>query len=147
MQNFGMKILNFIGHPIFIISSFLLILISGEAFGGPYIVYLFFGLPHGAGYSLFAAAGIICLSVSLKHFPGKINLSLLLQIFGILFLLASLFLFFQNERLRYNDATFIQTVPVLTLILFGTSIICLLISHLFHWARTSTLPRDHSPHT
>lgn len=142
-----MKILKIIGHPIFIVSSFLLILISGEAFGGPYILYVFLGLPHGAGYALFAAGGIVCLSVSLKHFAGKKYLSLLLQLAGIVLLLLSINSFFSNERLRYNDATFVQTVPVLSLVLFGVSVLCLILSYLVPWARTYFAARDHLPHS
>lgn len=141
-----MKILKITGHPIAIICSFLLIMISGEAFGGPYILYIFLGLPHGAFYALTAAGGIALLSLSLALHDGhkKINLKSWIIITGILLLLSSLYFFFQHDRLRYNHDTFLQTVPSITLLLFGTSIVTGLIVNIDRLLG-GFIKRDHFP--
>ena len=124
-----MKIISVLGYPLTIISCFFLLLISGKAFGGPYIIYLVLGLPHGAAYSLFAVFGILSLCITMyitkpnKHYWLKSAL----KITGIVLLGLSLFVFFQRDRMRYNYETFDQTVPVLSFVVFGITVLCGLI--------------------
>src|SRR5947209_3401555 len=98
-----MKALRIIGSPIAVICIFLLIMISGEAFGGPYLLYLILGLPHVAAYAVTGVGGIALLLIGRKFNvnskSGWLNHSLCLV--GILLLIASLFFFFSSERLRY----------------------------------------------
>ena len=91
-----MKIISILGYPLTIISVFFLLLISGRAFGGPYIVYLLIGLPHGADYSLFAVFGILCLCVTMYITkPNKYYwVKAALMITGIILLALSLLVFF-----------------------------------------------------
>lgn len=121
-----MKALKIIGHPVLIMSLFMLILISGEAFGGPYLLYLILGLPHGVDYAVIGFLGLVCLFVSYKIFRGKGRnwLKPTLNLIGILLLLLSLYIFFINDRMRYNYNTFSQSVPMVSLILFGISVVC-----------------------
>ena len=125
-----MKIISVLGYPLTIISCFFLLIISGRAFGGPYIIYLVLGLPHGAAYSLFAVFGILSLCITMyitkpnKHYWIKSAL----MIAGIILLGLSLFVFFQRDRMRYNYETFEQTVPVISFVVFGITVLCGLIS-------------------
>ena len=124
-----MKIISVLGYPLTIISCFFLLLISGRAFGGPYIIYLVLGLPHGAAYSLLAVFGILSLCITMyitkpnKHYWIKSAL----MIAGIILLGLSLVVFFQKDRMRYNYETFEQTVPGISFVLFGITILCGLI--------------------
>jgi hypothetical protein len=59
LKLYDMKVIQILGHPITLMMIFLIVLISGEAFGGPYIVYLVLGLPHGADYALTGVAGVV----------------------------------------------------------------------------------------
>lgn len=124
-----MKIISILGYPLTIISSFFLLLISGRAFGGPYIIYLLLGLPHGADYSIFAIFGILSLCVTMYITRPNKNywIKSALMIAGIILLGLSLFVFFQNDRMRYNYATFEQTVPVISIVVFGITVLCGLI--------------------
>ncbi len=49
------------------------------------------------------------------------------MIAGMMLLAHSLFVFFQNDRMRYNYATFEQTVPVISIVVFGITVLCGLI--------------------
>ncbi|MCW3074585.1 MAG: hypothetical protein JWP69_1654 [Flaviaesturariibacter sp.] len=124
-----MKALNFFGHPIFLSISFLLLLISGEAFGGPYLLYLILGTSHGAFYSLTGLAGILFTVASLK--ASKDGVTTILVLVGVLLMTVSLYLFFTGERLHYNRASFEQTLPVLSFGLFALSVLCTLIKTVF----------------
>ena len=116
-----MKAINIITHPYLLIISFLLLLISGQHFGGFYMLYLLMALPHGGIHALFAVAGIAILIVGqiiLK--PGrKHQVEPVLNIVGVICLLVSIVLFFYNDKQKYNYDTFDQTVPLITLSLFG----------------------------
>lgn len=132
-----MKIISILGYPLTIISVFFLLLISGSAFGGPYIIYILVGLPHGADYSLFAVFGILSLCITMyitkpnKFYWAKAAL----MITGIILLGLSLFVFFQRDRMRYNYETFEQTVPVISFVVFGITILCGLIISVWQIAK------------
>jgi hypothetical protein len=51
--------------------SFLLILISGQYFGGFYILYLLLALPHGGVYAIVAAIGILILVLTYYTFRRR----------------------------------------------------------------------------
>lgn len=115
-----MKLKNIISQPWVLIASFCLILISGEAWGGFYLMYILVGIPHGVIHSIIAAIGIIILIISNYTFSGTNShrTKAVLNITGLSFLLIALFLFFYLDKSGYNSGTFSQTVPLITLILF-----------------------------
>ena len=116
-----MKALRIISHPAILISSFMLILISGESFGGFYLLYLLMALPHGGVHSLVALAGVLLLVASLLKFnrQNRYWVEGILNIGGLALLVCSLVLFFVRDRKGYNNSTFEETVPQITLFLFG----------------------------
>ncbi|MEI6949638.1 hypothetical protein V9K67_20795 [Paraflavisolibacter sp. H34] len=121
-----MKVMNKLGTPVVNILTFSFIMISGEAFGGPYAMYLLGALPHGINYSMLGMGGILCLLISQIFFNGEKKhwMKPALQIMGILLAILSLYIFFAQDRRQYNYATFVQTVPLLTLFFFSISILC-----------------------
>ncbi|RYZ91071.1 MAG: hypothetical protein EOP04_01725 [Proteobacteria bacterium] len=117
-----MKALNLIGHPVTLAASFLLLLISGQAFGGPYLVYLIMGLPHGAAYAV-SGVGAVLVAFLAARARKQAWIATLLHFISILAMTLSLYLFFSGERLQYNRATFTQTIPVVTLGLFALCVL------------------------
>ncbi|WP_345257318.1 hypothetical protein [Flaviaesturariibacter amylovorans] len=98
--------------------AFLLILISGEDFGGPYILYLLLGAPHGATYAMSGIVGLLLATYSVV--PKRIGLMPLAgSITGHSLMIWSLFLFFSGERLAYNMPTFSQVLPLISFIAFA----------------------------
>jgi hypothetical protein len=125
-----MKAIHIIGHPISNIILFMLVLISGEAWGGFYIVYLLVALPHGSIHSLLGIGGLLCLYLSYKIYrkEKKHWVRPALHLAGILLAVLSLYVFFIRDTSKYNYATFEQSVPLLSLLLFGISILCGVVS-------------------
>ncbi|QEC69301.1 hypothetical protein FRZ67_19050 [Panacibacter ginsenosidivorans] len=114
-----MSLRNIITHPLAVMISFMIVLISGEHVGGFYIIYLLMGITHGTIPSLFGIAGIVLLVPALLIAQRKQAISIyLLNIVGILFMILSLFLFFFNDEQRYNINTFYQFIPFCTITLF-----------------------------
>ncbi len=116
-----MKTFNIITHPLLLIASFLFILISGEHLGGFYLMYILIALPHGGIHALLALTGIVLLvfSYSIYKRANKIFLVPTLDILGVCCLVFSLFFFFHRDKRGYNDGTFEQLVPQITLVLFS----------------------------
>jgi hypothetical protein len=116
-----MSFYKIITHPVTLIISFLYILISGEHVGGLYIWYLLMAAPYGIGRVWWAFAGILSLLISRTQPVEKRKvLRSCLRITGSLELAISLFVFFRVEDKNcYNCSTFEQTIPLITLILFG----------------------------
>jgi len=116
-----MKAFKFLTHPVILILSFLLILISGEHWGGFYLMYLLLALPHAGVHALLAVAGIAILVYSYLKFgrAKKYIIESLLNIIGVFCLVLSLYLFFHNDKSGYNRGTFEQVVPQFTFALFG----------------------------
>jgi amino acid transporter len=127
-----MKLLKIIGHPVLVMSMFLLVLISGQALGGPYMLYLILGLPQGADYAVTGVIGLICLFVSYKIYRGENKhwIKPVLGLFGILLLLFSLYIFFYKDKMRYNYNTFEQSVPIISLALLAICIVSGLVLYL-----------------
>ncbi|CAN5396050.1 hypothetical protein BH10BAC2_BH10BAC2_46390 [soil metagenome] len=114
-----MRLRNIITHPLAVMISFMIVLISGEHVGGFYIIYLLIGVTHGTIASLLGMAGIALLVPGLLMAQRKQASSIyLLNIIGAICMIVSLFLFFFNDEQRYNINTFYQFVPSCTIILF-----------------------------
>ena len=116
-----MKILSIIGHPALVMSLFLLVMISGQHIGGFYLLYIIMGLYIGAYHSILAILGMSMIFVGYKMFRKKLSiLKPALYLFGIAILILSFISFFENSN-GYNQSTFVHTVPLITLFLFGIS--------------------------
>src|SRR5258708_4544298 len=116
-----MKAIKVVTHPALLISSFCLILISGEHFGGFYLLYLLLALPHGSIHALLAVAGIVLLLMNKKKNSSfqRYKIQQLLYIAGAACQVLSLYLFFHNDNKGYNLGTFEQWVPLISLALFA----------------------------
>ena len=105
--------------PLFVILSFLLIVISGEQTGGFYFSYLWRAIPHGNSYALLAIFGIVILLLTaLGPVSSKTLLTPILNQSGALLLLMSIYIFFAGDSTGYNTSTFFQVVPLITIIIF-----------------------------
>ena len=123
-----MKMLKILGHPYTVVISFLLLLISGEHFGGFYILYILLALPHGGIHAVLAVLGIAVLLFNQYKRPVAI-VAVLASFAGLIFLLLSLFFFFYNDSSRYNAATFEQTIPLLSLAGFGIFVLSSIVNN------------------
>lgn len=121
-----MRAMKIIGHPVLILTVFLLILISGKAFGGPYIIYILMGLARLNDYAIIGFLGLTSLVIS--HNIGNYNNHLWIKpsltLFGIFLLVLSLYIFFENDSMQYNENTFEQTVPIISFMVFGLCSVC-----------------------
>lgn len=126
-----MKAIKIITHPYLLIASFLCIIISGEHVGGFYAMYLLTALFHLGIHALLATAGIVLLAAShiMYKRQRKYLIETIMNIAGVLCLFLSLFFFFYNDVKQYNYGTFEQTVPQLTMILFGILSIGFIVSN------------------
>jgi len=122
-----------LSHPFTLIFSFLFILITGEHLGGFYALYLFLGLPAGVVHSLLGFAGMIVLVVS-HYLPvdTKVIIRQCLNLIGAGLLFASVFLFFFNDKQRYNWGTFEESVPLITLVLSCLIAFCFVVNTFIH---------------
>lgn len=124
-----MKIFKFLSHPYTLIICFLLIMISGENFGGFYALYILMALPFGGVHALLALAGILILLINHNIQPNKINsVRPVINLLGVLLLFGSLYYFFWADKQHYNYGSFQQTVPVFTMALAGFIATCFLIN-------------------
>jgi hypothetical protein len=116
-----MKVLKIISHPVLVMSFFLLILISGEHFGGFYLIYILLGLPNNAIHAFIALFGILIMFFGYKLKKDKFSLyRSLLYIIGSVLMFYALYFFFY-ESAGYNDSTFEQAIPLITLCVFSLS--------------------------
>lgn len=130
-----MKLINIITHPVLMITSFSLILISGEHFGGFYLMYLLMAIPHGGVHAVLAllGAGLVLFSYGKYKRQSRFFIEPLLNILGAFGLYASLWLFFYNSW-EYNNGTFRQTVPLVSLALFGAVSLGFLVNSIARFA-------------
>lgn len=103
--------MKFLTNPLTQIASFCIILISGDAFGGPYAMYLYHAalslIPYGT-------IGVIAI---LLTFAGFLPRLAWLQLAGLLCMWASFIIFFYNSMQNVTN-TFKEVLPLLTIILF-----------------------------
>ena len=116
-----MKKIKILTHPYTVILSLFIILINGEGFGGFFILYLLFGLPYAVIHSLLALLGVVLLLTNYSKYRGKKEdlPNYAIEIIGVVLLILSIFIFFYRDKQHYNYGTFVQLVPVITLILFA----------------------------
>lgn len=134
-----MKLFRILSHPYTLIICFLLIMISGENFGGFYAMYILMALPFGGVHALLAVAGIIVLLTNHSIKSDKINSARqVINFIGVLLLFASLYYFFWADKQHYNYGSFEQTVPILTMVVTVLVAVCFLISN-FMKTRAKTL--------
>jgi hypothetical protein len=126
MFNFEiMKAVNILGHPVLLISIYLLLIIEGAQFGGLYILYLLLALPHGGNYAVLALTGIVLILLGYKiHWKNLYFLKPTLYLIGYCLMLLSLVFFFAKGG---KEGTFELTIPLLSFVLFGICSICFLI--------------------
>jgi hypothetical protein len=115
-----MKFLNIAGHPIIVSVLFSLILISGEMFGGVYLMYLLMSLPTFSSHSILGFTGLVLANTKFKS-SRKFEW---IQLIGTLLMVLSLCIFFNHDKENYNINTFRQTLPLVSLILFIMSVLC-----------------------
>ncbi|MGB8191847.1 MAG: hypothetical protein WCF67_08015 [Chitinophagaceae bacterium] len=113
-----MKTIRVIGHPFLLLASFLFILISGKSWGGFYLLYLLLALPAGGIHALTGFAGVILLLYANWKFKYRSLLSASLNLVSVLLLSSSLLLFFYNDKQGYNDNTFYQWAPQISLVIY-----------------------------
>jgi xanthosine utilization system XapX-like protein len=119
-----MKVINIIGHPIAVMCTYLLLLISGQSFGGFYVLYILLGLPHGSPDAIISASGLGIMLLGYKVYRNVFNpIKPLLYFVGIVVMIFGLVFFFQSSK-GYNNQTFHQTVPLISFTLFGLCALC-----------------------
>lgn len=120
-----MKIISIFTHPVVLVISFLLVLISGEHYGGFYLLYILLALPHGGVHALLGIGGIAVILFSYLRYGRRFVHAAegVLNLIGAFMLVLSLYLFFANDKADYNDGTFKQTVPLVTLYVFGVLVV------------------------
>src|SRR4051812_27848347 len=113
-----MKILKLIGHPFLVSSTLLLVLVSGKSFGGFYLVYVLLGLPYGATHAIIAIAGIgVMIASHLWRRDRPHPVKAILSVIAIGLMTLALIFFFDGSK-GYNDGTFVQFLPISSLLLF-----------------------------
>ena len=135
-----MKAINTISHPLILIIAFSLILISGQHLGGVYLLYILLALPQGSIHAVLAVSGICILIFSNYKYKGSFTYLIepLLNIAGVILLILSLFFFFQRDSRHYNDSTFYQLFPQVSLAVFVILAIIFLINNLVKIRQVAT---------
>ena len=143
-----MKIIKILGHPIVLVTIFLLLIIEGAHFGGFYLLYLLLAIPHGATYAIMAIAGIILIVIAKGFIPDNSNkLRAVLYLLGLLIMNASLVLFFSRNEKTGNMETFQGGVPLISFIIFGVIMLCFLVNIVFNFSEhRSTLQVSKADH-
>jgi hypothetical protein len=119
-----MKIIKIIGHPVSVMCMYLLLLISGESFGGFYVLYIVLGLPHGVPDAIVSTLGLGIMLLGYKIYRNKFHpVKPALYFLGDTVMIIGLVLFFQTTK-GYNNATFHQAVPLFSFALFGLCVLC-----------------------
>ena len=126
-----MKWFRILSHPYTLIICFLLIMISGESFGGFYAMYILMALPFGGMHALLAVAGILVLIINHSLNTNRTGYRLA-SVSGLFLLIASLLYFFSADKQHYNWGSFEQVVPVITMILTAVISIFFLVGNFNH---------------
>jgi hypothetical protein len=136
-----MKAIKVIGHPVLLMSLFLLLIIEGDNFGGFYLLYLLLALPHGALYAVIAVAGLICIFIGYKTYRIRTHpIKPILYLLGVALMVLSLFIFFGKGN---KNATFKELIPLASFVLFGISLIYFLINSFVMLLKTRTGDHQH----
>src|SRR5215203_5387040 len=120
-----MKWIKYLGHPVLVMSLFLLLLIESEHFGGFYLLYILMSLLVGSPFGIIAIIGMACLFIGYKVYRQQLHfIKPSMYLLGYSLMVISLVLFFgRKDRLE----TFQLTIPVLTFIAFSICSICFII--------------------
>jgi hypothetical protein len=119
-----MRVLKTIGHPVLVISLFLLILISGAHFGSIYLHYILLGLMGNVPHAWLAIGGLTAQLIGYKIYRNQSHwIKPFCYLLGIALMALALYTFFIRSE-GYNDATFEQIVPLISLGLFGSCALC-----------------------
>lgn len=119
-----MKVINIIGHPVSVMCTYLLLLISGHSLGGFYVMYILLGLPHGSPDAIISAAGLSLMLLGYKIFHKRFRpVKPVLYLAANAVMIFGLVIFFQSSK-GYNDPTFHQTVPLISFSIFGFCVLC-----------------------
>ncbi|TDH28081.1 hypothetical protein EXU57_06370 [Segetibacter sp. 3557_3] len=130
-----MKVLKNIAHPFIVLICFFGILISGEGFGGFYLMYILMALASGYTYSILAWLGVACFLLGYSVFRlSKWNS--LFYLSGSIFQVLSLLVFFLNSKTNYNIGTFYELVPLTVMIVFTIITACSIIYNLNNVLKT-----------
>ncbi len=137
-----MKLIAIFTHPILVVSLFCLALVSGDHFGGFYLLYILMALPHGGIHALIALAGIGLILFNYVRFKrqSKFLIDPLLNIVGVALLYLSMVLFFRNSW-NYNGQTFGQMLPTISYVVFGLVSLGFLVHSVVRLAH----PRSNNP--
>lgn len=116
-----MSINKIITHPYTLLMVLSCVLVSGDHWGGVFLFYILLGLPHGSAPSLLLIAGTCILVFSHYHYRRTFNswAEFILNMVGIFLLGGSLFVFFYQDKGGYNENSFHQTIPLLSVLLFS----------------------------
>jgi hypothetical protein len=112
----------FVTHPLILLASWSLVLISGEHTGGPYIMYLFLGFPKAFAYSVLGYITILILLLSVIFIKKKSPAFgyPMLNLMGSVVSFVSITAFFIGDKTGYNYGTFYSLVPLITVAVYLT---------------------------
>ena len=112
-----MKWIKYTGHPVLVMSLYLLLLIEGAHFGGFFLLYLLMSLSVGALFAVTALIGLLIVFIGYKIYRKNPHpIKPILYILGFVIMIIALLIFFERkERLE----TFETTIPTFTFVLFG----------------------------
>jgi hypothetical protein len=127
-----MKAIRLIAHPYTVITTFLLIIISGRSISSIYALYILLGLTGLAVHAVVAVCGILILIINYQKYRGseRVVLKPIFNLIGALALALSLFLFFYNDKSNYNIGTFYELVPRILMGVFGIVLVTFLIDNI-----------------
>ena len=113
-----MKWIKYTGHPVLVMSLYLLLIIEGAHFGGFFLLYLLMSLSVGASFAVTAFIGLLIVFIGYKIYRKNTHpIKPILYLVGFAIMIVALFIFFERkERLE----TFETAIPTFTFILFGT---------------------------
>lgn len=104
-----------------VILCFLLLLLTGEAFGGSYILFYYYGIFSGILYSVLLLLGLILLTTAGFFNRNKVLRRSVSVIAGTLLLVISLVDFLSRKRLHQQSSITVQIIPMVALVLFVLS--------------------------
>ena len=119
-----MKVINIIGHPVSVMCTYLLLLISGRSFGGVYAMYILLGLPRGVPDAIISAVGLALIFLGYKIYRTRFNpVKPALYIIANAVMIYGLVSFFRSSK-GYNDPTFHEAVSLTSFAIFALCVLC-----------------------